>query len=176
VNASDAQRFFTVLTMITLVGTYVLITCRFLHRFVGPNRVVTVLAPFANHIAAAIALTSMIGSLYFSEVVGYVPCALCWYQRVAMYPLGIALVIAAVRRDRSVRWYVVPAAGIGAVISLYHWSLERFPSLDAGVCSVQVPCEFIWFEKFGFVTLAFMALTGFLAIITLVTLPDQDQT
>jgi len=71
---------------------------------------------------------------------------------------------------------VVPIAAIGAGISLYHWLLERFPdNLDSGVCSKDVPCEFIWFEVFGFVTLPFMALTGFLAIIVFNTLPTPTE-
>ena len=71
---------------------------------------------------------------------------------------------------------VAPLAAIGAGISLYHWLLERFPdNLDSGVCSKDVPCEFIWFELFGFVTLPFMALTGFLAIIVFNTLPTPTE-
>jgi hypothetical protein len=54
--------------------------------------------------------------------------------------------------------------------------LERFPdNLDSGVCSKDVPCEFVWFELFGFVTLPFMALTGFLAIIVFNTLPSVTE-
>ncbi|HRE03070.1 MAG TPA: hypothetical protein PLV68_17355, partial [Ilumatobacteraceae bacterium] len=66
----------------------------------------------------------------------------------------------------------VALAAIGTVISLYHWLLERFPSLDTGACSSAVPCEFVWFEEFGFVTLPFMALTGFVTIIAWVTIPE----
>jgi hypothetical protein len=53
--------------------------------------------------------------------------------------------------------------------------LERFPNLDAGVCDVEVPCEFVWFENFGFVTLPFMALTGFLAVLVFTTLPNTQK-
>ena len=118
----------------------------------------------------------MLGSLYFSEIVNYKPCRLCWYQRGAMYPLAILLIVFTVLRTKRIARIVVPIAAIGAGISLYHWLLERFPdNLDSGVCSKDVPCEFIWFELFGFVTLPFMALTGFLAIIVFNTLPTPTE-
>jgi disulfide bond formation protein DsbB len=109
------------------------------------------------------------GSLYFSEVADYVPCTLCWYQRIAMYPLAVVLLVAALRRDRAVRWYVGPIAAIGALISTYHYLVEWFPSLEGeGVCAVSVPCTTPWFRQFGFVTLSFMALCGFAAILVLI--------
>ena len=66
-------------------------------------------------------------------------------------------------------------ASIGGAVSAYHWFLERFPNLDAGVCDAKLPCEFIWFENFGFVTLAFMAFTAFFATIVLVTIRPSDK-
>ena len=174
-NREAVQIFFSILTVVVLAGTIACLACRALgSRYDAAGAATAALSRFALPLAAAIALTSMLGSLYFSEVANYLPCTLCWYQRIAMYPLGVILVIASVRRDRAIRWYVVPLAGIGALISLYHWILERFPDLDAGVCSVQVPCEFVWFERFGFITLPFMALTAFVAVITLVALPDKE--
>jgi hypothetical protein len=66
-------------------------------------------------------------------------------------------------------------AFVGGSVSAYHWFLERFPNLDAGVCDAKLPCEFIWFENFGFVTLSFMALTAFFSTIVLVTLPQLEK-
>ena len=61
-------------------------------------------------IAFLVAAVATAGSLYFSEVANYIPCRLCWFQRIAMYPLAVILLVAAIRRDRGVRWYVVPLA------------------------------------------------------------------
>ena len=69
----------------------------------------------------------MAGSLYFSEVAHFVPCRLCWYQRIAMYPLVLLLGIATLRRDVGIRLYAIPLAAIGAAVSIYHVQLERFP-------------------------------------------------
>jgi disulfide bond formation protein DsbB len=123
--------------------------------------------PVALPLAAGVAITATAGSLYFSEVAGFIPCALCWYQRIAMYPLALILGIAAWRNEAAIRRYVVPVAAIGAVISLYHIGVERLPGLPAGACSLDVPCDLIWVERFGFVTIPVMALAAFLAIITL---------
>jgi disulfide bond formation protein DsbB len=126
-----------------------------------------VAGPGALWLAAAVAIVATAGSLYFSEVAGYVPCALCWYQRIAMYPLVLLLGVAAVRGDVGIRRYVGPMAVIGALVSLYHIGVERLPGLPTGSCSLDAPCDLIWVERFGFVTIPVMALAGFLAILTL---------
>ena len=176
-NAMDrttAQLFFSLLTMGALVSSFALLALRAAaHRSGAATRAIRQLSPAANGVAATFAVVSMLGSLYFSEVADYLPCTLCWYQRIAMYSLALVLTVAAVRQDRGIRVYAVPLAAIGAGIALYHWLLERFPDLDAGVCSVTVPCEFVWFERFGFVTLPFMALTAFVSIISWLTIPSM---
>jgi disulfide bond formation protein DsbB len=168
------ELFFSLLTIATLIATAVVIAVRFVGPTDGAGReMLTSLATHRTAICAAITSTAMLGSLYFSEIADFVPCTLCWYQRIAMYPLAILTTIAAVRKD-DLRVYVTVLASIGAVISTYHWLLERFPSIDAGVCSTAVPCDLVWFEKFGFITLPFMALTGFLAVLAVMTLPARS--
>ena len=132
------------------------------------------LSPFALTAAWGVALLATGGSLYFSEVAHYTPCTLCWYQRIAMYPLVLILGIAIVRRDIGIRIYAIPLAAIGAVIAVYHWLLERFPELDYGACSAGVPCTQKWFEEFGFVTLPFLALVAFSLVITFLLIPPRD--
>ncbi|MEO5724715.1 MAG: disulfide bond formation protein B [Ilumatobacteraceae bacterium] len=168
---TTVQTFTALLTVMVIAFTAVVIGCRVVAgRSATATAVLDAIAPIADGLGAAIAAGCMAGSLYFSEVAHYLPCTLCWYQRIAMYPLAVILTIAAFRRDHGMRLYVVAIAALGAMVSTYHWFLERFPSLDSGACSASIPCEFIWFEKFGFVTLPLMAFTGFAAIINLVTL------
>ena len=121
-------------------------------------------------LTAAVAVVAMAGSLYFSESAGYVPCRLCWFQRIAMYPIALVAVVALVRRDRAARWYIVPMAAIGSLISGYHVSIERGWIADSESCALFGPsCADVWFESFGFVTLAWMALAGFVSIVVLNT-------
>jgi disulfide bond formation protein DsbB len=123
-------------------------------------------------LAAAIAAVATAGSLYLSEVAGYLPCTLCWYQRIAMYPLVVVLGVAAWRRDRQVWLTAVPLAAIGGAFSIWHILIERNPSWG-GVCDATAPCSLLWVEELGFLTLPTMALIGFLAIVAL-TLAARD--
>lgn len=138
--------------------------------------VVRVVAPSALTLAFLIAAVSMTGSLYFSEVAHFVPCKLCWYQRIAMYPLAPLLGIAAWRRDTSIRLYGITLAGVGVLISSYHVLLERYPDLESGVCDPNNPCTLIWVERFGYLTIPTMALSGFAAIVALLTVARRDPT
>ena len=128
--------------------------------------VVAAVGPIGLWAAAAIATTCTFGSLYLSEVAKFRPCTFCWYQRIAMYPAALLLVLAAVRRDGAVRRFVGPLVVIGTLVSSYHVLLERFPNLESGSCDPENPCSLIWFEKFGYVTIPVMALTGFVGVIT----------
>jgi disulfide bond formation protein DsbB len=131
--------------------------------------------PYALWLAWLVAATAMAGSLYFSEVAHLVPCALCWYQRIAMYPLAFILLVAAVRGDWAVRPYATVLAAVGAVISTYHVLLQRFPGLPSGSCSLETPCSAIDLERFGFITIPVMALVGFVTVLTLLwVLGERD--
>lgn len=116
------------------------------------------------------AFLAMLGSLYFSEIAHYTPCTLCWYQRIAMYPLVIILAMAAARRERAGAYYAGAIAGIGALVSAYHVVLEWVPALDTGACSATTPCTLIWFRVFGFISLPTLALSAFVLILTLLAI------
>ncbi len=118
-------------------------------------------------IMCAITTGAMVGSLHFSEQVGYAPCKLCWYQRIAMYSIAIITFVAALRRDKNIATYSMVLACVGLVVSVYHYALEWFPQLESNVCSLDVPCTTVWFRELGFVTLCFMAGSAFIAVITI---------
>jgi disulfide bond formation protein DsbB len=106
-----------------------------------------------------------LGSLYYSEHAGFVPCELCWYQRILMYPLVIVLGVAWLRRDAKVWMTALVFVVLGAPLSLYHWLVERVPAFEeSSSCSITAPCSAPWFEKLGFVTLSWMAMSSFLLI------------
>jgi disulfide bond formation protein DsbB len=132
------------------------------------------LAPNALWFAWIVATVATLGSLYLSEVAHFIPCTLCWYQRIGMYPLPVILGIAAFRRDLGVRRYVVPMAAIAGFISLYHYQLERFPGQGESFCTVQAPCTIVWIWRFHFISIPFMALSAFALIVTLLTLSTPE--
>lgn len=117
--------------------------------------------------AFAVAAVCMGGSLYLSEVAKYPPCLMCWYQRIAMYPMVVLMGIAALRKDSGIKWYSVPLGLIGVSISIYHYLIEWFPDSVAHACTEDTPCSTVWFRKFGFLSIPAMAGIGFLLIVTL---------
>lgn len=118
----------------------------------------------------AVALTTTLGSLYLSEVAKFPPCELCWFQRICMYPNVALFAVAWWRRDRDVRFYVLPLVVVGAAIATYHYLLERFPDTVSSACSTDIPCETVWVWKFHFLSIPGMAWVGFLLLGTLAVL------
>ena len=163
------QRFTALLSLVAAAAAVILGGIRVVHT----DAVRGLLAPVRHAqvwLAWLVAATSMVGSLYFSEHFDLVPCQLCWYQRIAMFSLAVILMVGAIRRDHGVRWYAVPVAAAGAAISLWHQLVEWNPQLESDSCSATVPCSVPYFRTFGFISLSFMALCGFAAIIALLTL------
>jgi hypothetical protein len=170
VDTETAQLFFGLLTLAAAAGALSLIVLRLLAATGndGAARLGQALSDAGVWLAFLVAATATLGSLYFSEVADFVPCRLCWFQRIAMYPLSVILLVGAVRKDAGVRWYAVPIAAIGAAISGWHTLIEWRPALDNGQCELTGPsCTFVWFREFGFLSLATMALVGFLTILIL---------
>ena len=98
------------------------------------------------YLAWLAAILATLGSLYFSEVRGFIPCILCWFQRICMYPLVIVLGVAAYRTDWGARAYALPLALIGWLIAAYH-NAENFgwlPSLKACSTNPAEGCGVHW--------------------------------
>jgi len=168
-DVAVADRWFALLTLGALALVAALLALRLAGRVSGGaadlrDRVDDLLGPSALWLAWAVAAVSMAGSLYYSDVVGYPPCSLCWYQRIAMYPLVIMLAVAARRRMRSVRVYALPLVVGGAIIALYQYVIGYLPDAEVLGCSIDVSCteRYVW--EFGFVDFPFMSLVAFLLI------------
>ncbi len=114
-----------------------------------------------------LALVATAGSLYFSEGVGFVPCSLCWYQRIAMYPLVLVLGVGMVVGDSSVWRFALPLPVVGVIISAYHVAVQHTPSLELVPCGAGPPCSDRYVAVFGFVTIPVMAGAAFALITTL---------
>ncbi len=140
------------------------------------SRLMAALGPQALALALVVAVVATGGSLYLSEVAGFPPCRLCWYQRYAMYPLVPLLAVAALRRWTAVRFVVLPVAVVGAAISTWHVLVERYPTLETGACDPTNPCSLVWVRRFGYLTIPTMALSAFvlIAAIMLTIRPNHD--
>jgi Disulfide bond formation protein DsbB len=89
---------------------------------------------WAAFVVAAIATG---GSLFFSEIAHFVPCELCWYQRICMYPLSIVTLLAAIAGDFRVARYLLPLPLVGAGVSVYHLLVENGVVGQSAACLVQ---------------------------------------
>jgi disulfide bond formation protein DsbB len=122
---------------------------------------------FGLYFAWLIAIIAMSGSLYFSEVRAFVPCSLCWYQRIFMYPLVFILGIASFRQDKRILPYVLTLSVLGGLIAAWHVLEENLPSVSLPMCNVGVPCTVKYVNYLGFITIPVMSLTAFTLITIL---------
>ena len=115
--------------------------------------------------AWVVALLSLAGSLFFSEVMGLAPCVLCWYQRVAMYPLVLIIATGILTRDERVRVYALPLCLAGLAVSVYH-NLLYYGVIPETLtpCSEGASCTEKQIEWLGFITIPLMGLASFVAV------------
>ena len=120
--------------------------------------------------AWGVAALATAGSLFFSEYAKFVPCGLCWYQRIAMYPLVVILFLAAVRRDyAAAARFGLPLVALGAAVSIWHNYVERNPEAETGLCSIggTTSCATRWIEELGYITIPVLSLSAFALIAAL---------
>lgn len=115
--------------------------------------------------ALVVAIVATFGSLYFSNIAGFPPCILCWYQRIAMYPIVAILTVGLIIRDARSYLYALPLALGGLGIAVYH-NLLYYKLLPESIepCMMGVSCTTKYIEWFGFVTIPFLALAAFVLI------------
>ena len=178
--------FFAVLAIVAIVGAVLMVVARLIPT-VATVRFLDGLHKVNLWLAALVATTASLGSLYMSEYGNlWTPCRFCWFQRIFMYPLAIILIIAAIRKDRGIKWYAAPLAGIGLLVSLWHNLIERGVIEEAKECAATVPCARPYYVSFGHIdpdtlrpagfpaiTLAVMAFCGFAAILALLLTPES---
>ncbi|RHW07189.1 disulfide oxidoreductase [Bacillus cereus] len=126
-------------------------------------------------IAWTIATSAMLISLFFSEWMKLPPCDLCWYQRMAMYPLVLILGIGMYRKDPHVSTYAFPFACIGLLLSVYQITIQTFPASEMKICSVGVSCTEDYLNLFGFISIPMLSFVGFLAIIVLLYIKPNSK-
>jgi disulfide bond formation protein DsbB len=129
---------------------------------------------WAAFVVAAIATG---GSLFFSEIRGFVPCDLCWFQRVCMYPLSLLTLLMALNTDNRASRYLIPLPVVGAGISIYHLLIERHVITEPASCQINsaIGCNTKWINEFGYMTIPMLALTAFLLLIGFLILASTGE-
>ena len=151
-----------VLSILTIIGNIFIIL--FLgYLLLKKSSKVEFIKKNALSFALIIALIATLGSLFYSEIAGYTPCKLCWYQRILMYPQVLLLGIALLRRkaSRNIFYYIAPLSLIGAGIAVYHYIIQRI-SYAASCSADGVSCTSKYVFHFGYITIPIMALTAFI--------------
>lgn len=123
------------------------------------------LLPYGAWIAA---LVAMAGSLFFSEVMELPPCILCWYQRIAMYPLVLIIGAGIVMRDPRWKYYTLPLSLTGLLIAIYH-NLLYYQLIPESItpCKEGISCTTVQIEWLGFITIPFLSLVSFILVSAL---------
>lgn len=156
------NRFLAVLVLMALAGALALLFPSVRRAAIGMG-----IGDWWRWSAFGVAALAMAGSLVFSEGIGYQPCNLCWYQRIAMYPMVVIFGVDLVRGESPTRRYALPLAVAGCAISVYHYLVQVFPAADRGVCGSGVSCSARYVNEFGFISIPFMAGAAFALIIAI---------
>ena len=169
VNVATMLSLFGWLALLTNILTLVLVVA-FVSRGPVVERFRKGVSAYAGRIMMTFTVSASLGSLYLSEIGELMPCKWCWFQRCAMYPLAIILVVGVAKGDKeqSMRSYATPIAVLGLMASIWHYLVQRVPALsDAESCSLSTPCAITYLEKFGFISIPWMAGSVFLLTIVL---------
>ncbi|WP_342526098.1 disulfide oxidoreductase [Chryseomicrobium sp. FSL W7-1435] len=115
-----------------------------------------------------LSLIATLGSLYFSEIRGFEPCEMCWYQRILMYPLVVIAGVAIYQKNGQIALTTLVFSTIGALTSGYHYAIQKidFFGERAPECGL-VSCTGEYINYLGFITIPFLALVAFLGIAVL---------
>ena len=118
-----------------------------------------------------IASVATLGSLFFSEIMNFVPCSMCWYQRIFMYPLVLIFLINLLYPDDKLFKYSMPLIVTGLFFSIYH-NLLMFDIIPASVvpCVSGVPCSTEYINWFGFVTIPLLSFIAYFMLFILLVL------
>jgi disulfide bond formation protein DsbB len=133
------------------------------------------LTKYSRHIALLTALVATAGSLSMSLVLGWLPCDLCWYQRILMYPLVIIITIHLLRRDKGFESYVLPFSLLGAAVSSYHYLLQKTTWFSQPVCLSGIPCSADYLNWYGVITIPLLALIAFIVITVMALISGMEE-
>ena len=166
------------LSLLTLGGQILIFVLVLLLLFKKESPIIRFFEKHALLCAFLVALGGTVISLFYSEVAGFDPCKLCWYQRIFMYPQVVLLGIALWEKDYSVAKYSLTLSLVGGMIAFYHYYGQMFnPSaLPCEVIGLTPACSQRFFVEFGYITIPMMALTGFVLILVLMALVKKQGT
>ena len=166
--AESVNLIFGFLTIIAQ-GCVVLLVSSWLFGFTIPEKI----RAHAISLAFTAALLATLGSLTYSEILGYEPCKLCWIQRILMYPQVLILGLAVWgrhKRSRALLDASLILSAVGTLVALYRYLLQLgvAPALPCAAVGYSVSCSQRFVMEFGYITIPLMALSAFLFILCVI--------
>lgn len=116
--------------------------------------------------ALILSLLSIGGSLYFSEVVGLIPCVLCWYQRICIYPMPILITVAILKPEYNIIYNLRILSFMGLLFAGYQYFIQFFHT-KSQFCHIGISCSDIQIVFFRFITLPLLSFISFIIIFLL---------
>lgn len=136
-------------------------------RFPDLRDIAHMLEKYAMPLGFLLSLTGLIMTLFYSEILGFEPCFLCWWQRICLYPQVVLFALAVWKKDLrdSAALYSIWLSGIGFLFAMYHHVLQVFPAGNLPCSATGPSCAKITFIEFGYVTYPMMAAALFATLI-----------
>jgi len=161
----DINYIVSLLTFISNIVFVLFILLMFIRDF--RLKVFSFVSSKINLILFVLSFGAVAGSLIYSEIVGFPPCNLCWWQRVFMYPIPLLALIAWIKKDKGITDYVLPMSIVGAFIAFYHSLVQWGFNVAITNCTIgdEAECGKLYVYEFGYITIPFMALSIFVYLI-----------
>jgi disulfide bond formation protein DsbB len=118
-------------------------------------------------LAAVVSILTVVGSLFYSNVIGFAPCVLCWWQRIFLFPMPLIFGVALWKKRSDVFSYIVPLAIGALLVASYHSLFEVFGLSLSPCTAVGGSCSKVYVKEFGYITIPVMSLTSALFILLL---------
>lgn len=157
-------------TLLSQIALVLVIVMALVSIFQGKkDKFIAKVRPLLLPFALTVSLVATLGSLFYSEVLGFEPCKLCWFQRILMYPQPVLYLVAHLKKKKDVYLYTLPLSIIGIVIASYHYLLQRgmSPLTPCGTVGYSVSCSTTFVMEYGYITIPMQSLTAFLLLFFL---------
>lgn len=164
-----ADQFNFLLGIATIFGQVILLGLIIILFLKKKNKIMVFIQKYILELLLVISGAGTFLSLFYSEVLGELPCDLCWYQRIFLYPQVIILAIAKWKKDTSVLKYSLALSVVGLLIALYHYYIQwgGIALLPCSGDALASPCAQKTILEFGYITIPFMSLVSFSMMIVL---------
>jgi len=164
-NTLVLNNIFSALTVASNIFLLIIIVSLFNRGRNGSKKFLSFLKHHSYNLAFLFSLGAVIGSLIYSEFIGFEPCSLCWIQRIFLFSLALILCIALFKREKVINDYILGLSILGGLISLYH-AITQLGGPSLTTCTkIGGDCSVVYFVNFGYITIPFMAFSIF-ALIT----------